>query len=306
MPESSLITSDHSSVRRILITGTTGNVGNAVLQTLLNKQCLDKLGIFPDIKLELFAASRSKSQLSSRFEQATSENSVTTIHLDFQERATWSSIKGLGIHHLFLMRPPAIANVENNINPFIDFARQCGVQHIVFLSVAGAGSNRFVPHRKVEEHLQKRSDHYTNLRPGFFAQNLETAYRQDIREDHRIYVPAGTRQKVNWIDVRDIAEVAALILFDPEEHRGKSYTLAGPEPVSWSQVVRSLSESLQREIRYEAASIPGYLWHLYRRKLPWGAIRTRCFGGSNDAKTARSPWAFHPGLHQGSFQNLDE
>ncbi len=37
-------------------------------------------------------------------------------------------------------------------------------------------------------------------------------------------MPAGRRQLVNWIDARDIAEVAALVLADPEPHHGQGAT----------------------------------------------------------------------------------
>jgi uncharacterized protein YbjT (DUF2867 family) len=140
----------------------------------------------------------------------------------------------------------------------------------VFLSVAGAGKNRVVPHRKVEDHLRGLGDHYTNLRPGFFAQNLQSAYLRDIVDDGRIYVPAG-HAPVNWIDVRDVADVAALVLSDPAPHRGQSYTLAGPGAVPWSAVTAALSAALRRPIRYEPASVLGYLRHLSRRGLPRGA-----------------------------------
>jgi uncharacterized protein YbjT (DUF2867 family) len=172
---------------------------------------------------------------------------------------------------MFLMRPPAISDVGPTLNAFVDEARGCGVEHVVFLSVAGAERNTFVPHRAVEDHLRERGEHFTNLRPGFFAQNLETAYRDEIVERDRIYVPAG-HQEVNWIDTRDIAEVAARILEAPGEHRGASYTLTGPGAVPWSVVTQALSQELGRPIRYEAASVLGYVMNLRRAGLARGAI----------------------------------
>lgn len=195
---------------------------------------------------------------------------MPSVRLDFRDRETWKEALE-GVSHLFLMRPPAIADVQNNLNPFVDIAREMGVDHVVFLSVAGADKNKLVPHRRVEDHLRSRGDHHTNLRPGFFAQNLQSAYRQDIVEDDRIYVPAGTKA-VNWVDVRDVAEVAALVLGEPARHRAQSYPLTGPGAVPWSEVTDALSSALGRNIRYEPASIPGYVRHLSRRGLPVGAI----------------------------------
>lgn len=237
-----------------LVTGATGNVGRAVVRELLQRGA------------RVLGASHRHANVRELFGDA-----VDARRLDFRDRSTWPDALG-GADRVFLMRPPAIADVADTLNPFVDFARERGVGHVVFLSVAGAGSNRFVPHRDVEDHLRSRGDDHTNLRPGFFAQNLETAYRQDIVEDDRIYVPAGRRQPVNWIDARDIGEVAARVLLDPTPHRGQSYTLAGPGAVPWSEVTDALEAALGRPIRYVPASALGYARHLSRRGLPRGAI----------------------------------
>jgi len=216
--------------------------------------------------LGVLAAGRDHGRVRERF-----GDSVRPVVLDFLDRTTWPEAVA-GVQRMFLMRPPAISDAQNNINPFVDFAREHGVGHVVFLSVAGAGSNRVVPHRAIEDHLRARGEAHTNLRPGFFAQNLESAYRQDIVEDDRIYVPAGRGQPVNWIDVRDIADVAAMVLADPQAHRGHSYTLTGPGAVPWSVVTDALTSALGRTIGYVPASVLGYLLHLRRRGLPAGAI----------------------------------
>ncbi|MDP3274257.1 MAG: SDR family NAD(P)-dependent oxidoreductase [Deltaproteobacteria bacterium] len=238
---------------KILVTGAMGNVGQEVVRALLHRGA------------QVLAADRRPERIVAKF-----GDTVTATKLDFRDRATWAGAVE-GAAHMFLMRPPAIADVQDTLNPFVDFARAQGVDHVVFLSVAGAEKNSFVPHRKVEDHLRALSDHYTNLRPGFFAQNLQSAYANDILEDDRVYVPAG-QHDVNWIDVRDVAEVAALALTAPQSHRGQAYTLTGPGPVAWSVVTAALSQALGRTIRYQPASIVGYMRHLSRRGLPWGAI----------------------------------
>ncbi len=100
---------------------------------------------------------------------------------DFSERTTWAPALE-GCTQLFLLRPPAISNVAQTLNPFVDFARTRGVGHVVFLSVQGAESRPRIPHYAVEQHLMQASNEWTFLRPGFFAQNFTDAYLRDIRE----------------------------------------------------------------------------------------------------------------------------
>lgn len=227
----------------VLVTGATGNVGREVVRALGERG------------VEVRAASHSGS-------------GDRAVRLDFLNPATFGPAVE-GCDSMFLLRPPAIADIERTLAPFIDVARAAGVRQVVFLSVQGAGNNRLVPHHAVEQHLQARGGSWTVLRPGFFAQNLQDAYRRDICEDDRLYVPAG-RADVAFVDVRDVAEVAAAALTDPDAHRGRAHTLTGPETVTFAEVARTLGEALGRTIRYDAASVPGYLRHLRRRGQPWG------------------------------------
>ena len=185
--------------------------------------------------------------------------------LDFWDADSFPAVLE-GVSSVFLIRPPAISRVKPTLNAFIDAAAESGVEHIVFSSVAGADTNRVVPHHRVEQHLLGSEVQWTMLRPGFFAQNIGGPYRRDIVEDNRIYLPAGDGL-VAFIDARDIGAVAALALTDPV-HLGGEYHLTGPEAVTMNEVAGLLTDVLGRAIRYEPASILGYRRHVRRQGLP--------------------------------------
>jgi len=190
---------------------------------------------------------------------------VECVRLDFADPATFAAAVE-GVRGLFLLRPPAVARVGPTLNRLIDVAAAAGVEHCVFLSVAGAERNVMVPHHRVERHLSRDPIGWTILRPSFFAQNLTSAYRDDIRSG-RIVVPAGDR-RVAFVDSRDLADVAALVFQDPSRHRRSGYLLTGPEALTFACVAELLTRALGRAVRYEAASVRGYLAHLRRQGLP--------------------------------------
>lgn len=145
-----------------------------------------------------------------------------------------------------------------------------GVEHVVFLSVAGADRAGFIPHAKVEAHLRRSDVAWTFLRAGFFAQNLGDAYQRDIVSKDSIVLPAG-RGRASFVDVRDVARVGAQALVDGSL-KGEAPELAGPEALGFEDAARMLSDALGREIRYLPVGIPRYLAHLRRAGDPWGQV----------------------------------
>lgn len=231
---------DMSRRRPILVTGATGNAGREVIRALERRGIPHR------------AAVRDPDEV------------MNGVRFDFEDPKSWACACE-GCASLFLLRPPPISDIEATLNPFVDAARRAGVEHVTFLSVAGAESNPMVPHHKVETHLKTGAGAWTILRPGFFAQNLQDAYRRDLQESDRLYVPAGSGA-VAFVDLRDVAEVAASIFARPEDHLGAGYTLTGPAAFTFDEVAACLTDALGREIVYRPASVPGYLSHLVRQR----------------------------------------
>ena len=102
--------------------------------------------------------------------------------------------------------------------------------------------------------------------------------------------PPG-KEKVAFVDVRDLAELAALIFSSPAEHERRGYTLMGRDAIDFTSAASCLSDALGRPIRYEPASIVGYVRHLRRRGMPWAQVGVQTI--------------LHAGLRFGQAERVD-
>ena len=171
-----------------------------------------------------------------------------------------------GSDRLFLLRPPAIADVQRYLFPVVDAAARVGVRQIAFLSLQGVQFNTATPHHKVEQYLTGGTVGWTFLRPNFFMQNLSTTYAADIRDDDRIYLPAG-RAFTALVDAGDVGRVAATVLDEPG-HLRAAYTLSGERPLTYARVAKILTEVLGRPIAYARPREADYLRTLTDRGWP--------------------------------------
>lgn len=232
----------------VLITGSTGNVGFELLQKLKE---LDNLNIY--------AAGRDISNT----KEIIDEDKINYVKLDFKDETTYK--KALkDIDTVFLMRPPAISKVKKYIYPFLVKMKEANIKQVVFLSLQNGDKNILVPHYRIERYIEKLDLPYTFLRPSFFMQNLSTTHLKEIKENNEIFIPAG-QGKTNFIDVRDIAEVAKKVILE-EDHLEKGYELTGPDNLDYNQIAEIMSNILGKEIEYKNPSV----FKFFKRKRSEG------------------------------------
>ena len=240
------MSSSSSAAHRVLVTGATGTVGRAVARYLADRGA------------RVVSAVRDVGGSSV-------DRRIESRSFDFENSSRWPDAFA-GVDRLFLLRPPAISDVQRHLFPVIDAALGFGVRHIVFLSLQGVQFNKATPHHAVEKFLRARKAPFTFLRPNFFMQNLSTTYREDIRERGEIFVPAA-HARTAFVDTDDVGRVAARILTEPG-HIGKAYTLSGEQSLSYYDIARQLTEALGYSVRYASPTADEYVDRLEQQGQP--------------------------------------
>lgn len=164
---------------------------------------------------------------------------------------------------LFLNSSPFPAFVES-FTRVIDLAKAAGVAQIVTVSVRGAKPGAPLsagPHGEIDEHLRAAGVPYAILQPTSFMQNLITDLSQD-----RLYGSWG-ESRINYIDARDIGEVAATLLTEPIG-QSRDYLLTGPQSFSHTEISTTMTAALGRDIRYVDLPVPAMSARLAAAGIP--------------------------------------
>ncbi|GAA2461675.1 NAD(P)H-binding protein [Streptomyces pulveraceus] len=214
----------------ILVTGATGNIGGALLEELRAR------GVGPLRGLTRDAA------------RAAFPDGVEAVEGDFAEPASLRPAMA-GVRSLFLV---------SRLGPdtdILDVARQAGVEHVVLVSSITAQTHpRLGPageNLAVEQSLKECGMAWTILRPTQFASNA-LMWAASIRDHETVRAPYADTA-LPTIHPADIAAVARVALTEPG-HRGHTYALTGPEPVTARQQVEAIAAALGREVPFAEIS----------------------------------------------------
>jgi len=233
-------------MKRILVTGATGQVGSAVIAALRAYEHIIVRAAVRDV-------ARATATLTARWPGAAS---VQPVHFDYADRASQDAALA-DCDSLFLLRPPQLTGDFGDLTAR---ARQHGVGHIAFLSVQGAQRNRFIPHHRIEQRLMSSGVPYTLLRPAYFMQNFTSTLHDELVRRHRIFLPAGNA-RFTLVDVDDIGRVAARVLTQPgAQHHGQAYTLTSVVPLNFHQMAELLTTGLGILVPYVSPNP----WRFYR------------------------------------------
>jgi uncharacterized protein YbjT (DUF2867 family) len=242
-------------MKRVLVTGATGNIGREVIHFLneLNQEC------------EIIAAARDVKSAKKEF---VGYPSLSFEWFDFENRNSFASACER-IDTLFLLRPPHISQVEKYFQPLLLAAKESGIEEIVFLSVQGVEKSSIIPHHKIEALIRSYGFKYIFVRPGYFMQNLTTTLLPEILQNRTITLPSG-RAKFNWIDVRNIGEATALLIKSFRECQNAGYDITGTENKDFYEVTNLMSKVIGKEIRFNSVNPINFYFKKRNEGVPKG------------------------------------
>ncbi|WP_340105320.1 SDR family oxidoreductase [Rhodohalobacter sp. 8-1] len=215
----------------IAVTGATGTIGSELIRLL------------SESGVEAKALSRNpprKSELPN----------ITWVECDLEDPDSLRDAFS-GCDKLFLLTGNTEKMVTLQTNA-IEAANKAGIKHVVKLSALGASEHSKsiigVWHYIVEEYLKESGLGWTMLRPHVYMQNLIEQEDSINREDGMFYSPSGDA-KIPLIDTRDIS-LAAKEILSGGSHSGETYTLSGPEAISYHDCAAVLSDVLAHTVEY--------------------------------------------------------
>ncbi|GAA1981557.1 NmrA family NAD(P)-binding protein [Catenulispora subtropica] len=232
----------------IAILGATGTTGNALLRTLTAQG------------VPCRALTRTPHKLAGTVAVAAPVEVVPADAAD--PRSLRTALKGCD--QLFL----SMANQPNQVEleiAAIDAAAAAGVEHVVKLSAPAAEPDSPVAvsrgHAAIEAHLLAAVPHVTILRPYAFMQKL-LLLAPGVTAGN-VIVGAMGQAPCNYIDARDIADVAAVAL-TRRQAAGTVYELTGGRAVSHPELAALLSSLTGRRIAYVDLDPAEFHAHLVR------------------------------------------
>ncbi|MEU4351080.1 NmrA family NAD(P)-binding protein [Streptomyces sp. NPDC023838] len=219
----------------IVVMGATGATGNALLHSLLTRGTpVRALTRTPHRAIPGMTGTH-QPPIEVQYADATEPHSLRI------------AFKGATQLFLAMANSPAQVELETRV---VDIAADSGIGHIVKISAPAAEPGSPVAisrgHHAIEEHLRASGLTHTILRPYAFMQNL---LRLAPTVAQGTILGTTGDAPCNHIDCRDIGDVAAAALTRPDI-AGGTYTLTGPEAVSYPELASRLTALTDHQIRY--------------------------------------------------------
>jgi uncharacterized protein YbjT (DUF2867 family) len=208
--------------------------------------------------------------LEGRGHQAVAASRSSAARFDWQDSSTWEPVIA-GAEGVFIVGPGSARDWSGLLTGFLEVAAAAGVRHTVLLSSRGV---EYLPGGAVdlaERALVSGPVPWTVLRPSHFAQNFTEAMFVPV--GGLVTAPVGGAAEP-FIDVLDIAEVAAKVLVD-RAFTGERIALSGPAALTFEEAAAVLSAASGVSVRFEPEEPAAHAARLRAAGTPEGYVQWR-------------------------------
>ena len=224
-----------------LITGATGQLG-----TLVVKHLLDRL---PASEIAVSVRTPAKAENIAAL-------GVDVRHGDFDDLALMTTaFKGIETALIISAEADNATRIAQH-RTAVDAAKAAGVRHLVYTSIidprADADFTYSAIHLDTENYIKESGQNYTFLRNSFYADLLLAGVPHAL-ETGAYGAPAGDA-KITYIPRNDLAEAAAVVLANPQNHINATYDLTGAKAVTHTEIASYIAKATGKDITF--ANLP--------------------------------------------------
>ncbi|MGF2636636.1 SDR family oxidoreductase [Acinetobacter johnsonii] len=241
---------------KIAITGATGQLGNLVIEQLLQLTAAQNIVA---LVRKIDKAEHFKVQ------------GIEPREFDYDRPETLVPAL-LGIDKLLLISANEIGRRTPQHQAVIDAAKVAGVPYLAYTSLLRADTSPLglaQEHRETEKLIQDSGITYTFLRNNWYSEN----YLAGVAHTIEIGTLFGAAQdgRISSASRIDYAEAAAKVLTSTG-HENKTYELAGSESFSLSDLATFIGQAVNKDIIYQNLSAEEYTQGLTQAGLPAGLV----------------------------------
>jgi uncharacterized protein YbjT (DUF2867 family) len=230
-------------IKTVLVIGATGKTGRRLVPLLA------------DHGVSVRAASRQPGAGRTPFEWQRSETHAPAL---------------AGANAVYLVAPDMMEDPTPLTGPFLERARQAGIERIVALSSLGVefpaepeASGRL----RLERQVMASGMAWTILRASGFHQNFSEGFLLPPIVEADMVATATGDGKAAFVDAGDIAAVAAAALTE-DGHDGAVYAVTGAEALSFAEAAAIIGRVAGRTIAHRAVGSADFLAMLRGAGLP--------------------------------------
>lgn len=271
---------------KVLVTGATGDVGRHVVSGLHQE----------GIEVRAFVRDADKAR-----------RLLGDVELAIGDLSDSGSVRSAinGADRVFL----ACGNVRGQLDyetSVVRAAQDAGVERLVKLSAEGAEIGSPLEfwdwHGRIEKAVAETQIPAVILRPTSYMTKI-LGSPDVIKQTGKLFLPAGDA-KVAVVDPVDVGAVGARVLLD-DGYEGQTYTLSGPESITFAGAAERLSDATGKQIEYVPIPDEGARQGMLDAGMPewlvnnlitlFGQIRQGVLSGVTDAVSAitgREPSSF--------------